>query len=138
MPGATWRAGMLPCFGRNNKATNEAVSYDRDLCARLLRHLMDSIWLLADSPLHFCSVGSCITFLSGGWCRADRQAGRHSPALLYSSHLPLSSFMSSSPLSPCRPLTLHPLCWLPLLLLLRKSPVKQREPLIGREMTITG
>lgn len=84
VPGATGRAGMQP-------RRNDAVSYNRDLSATLLRHLMDSRWLLADSPLHFCSVGSRITFLSGGWCRDSRQTGRHSNARLNSFPLPLLS-----------------------------------------------
>lgn len=53
-PGASWRAGVQPWIARNN----EAVRYNRELSAGLLRHLMDYRRLLADSPLHFSSVGS--------------------------------------------------------------------------------
>lgn len=62
----------------------------------LLRHLMDSRWLLADSPMQFCFVDSCITFLSGGWCRAG-QAGKPYPTRPISPSLPVSA-------STCSPL----------------------------------
>lgn len=76
VPGASWRAGSQPLLSTDN----EAISSGRNLSPGLLRHLMDSRLLPADSPLHLCCVGSCITFLSEGWCRADRQVGTALPS----------------------------------------------------------
>ncbi|KAF3696841.1 Voltage-dependent L-type calcium channel subunit beta-4 [Channa argus] len=47
-----WRASVPPWLARNN----EAASNNRGFSPGLLRHLMNSRWLLADSPLHFCAV----------------------------------------------------------------------------------
>lgn len=69
----------------------------------LLRHLKDSRWLLADSPMQFCFVDSCITFLSGGWCRAG-QASKPYPTrpsrLLFLFCIHMFASLSSTALHP--------------------------------------
>ncbi|KAK2897681.1 hypothetical protein Q8A73_014061 [Channa argus] len=71
-----WRASVPPWLARNN----EAASNNRGFSPGLLRHLMNSRWLLADSPLHFCAV--CYASPSSqedGAGQGNRQVGTAMP-----------------------------------------------------------